>query len=185
MPTLASIKDSQSPRLCGHCLSRELRRQPRTLADKILSLQRYKCGRCSRRETKLRGGPAAVLAFVLYLALIGAVVWLVVRPAGNPFRGRAPEASGEADALARARAATGGQLSSFDQLMMKKPTASLDNATILRLWRAHVGTSVILQMIKTSIADFDLGANSIIELRQAGVDESIILAMIDANGRVR
>jgi hypothetical protein len=66
-------------------------------------------------------------------------------------------------------------------MMLHKPKAVLDNATILKLVRANVEVSVILQMIKTSTADYDLGANAIIELKQAGVDQQIILAMIDAS----
>jgi hypothetical protein len=58
----------------------------------------------------------------------------------------------------------GGQLSTFEQMMTKKPKATLDNATVLKLWRASVGSDVILQMIRTSNADYDLSANAIIEL---------------------
>ncbi|MCU1329577.1 MAG: hypothetical protein JWN34_4947 [Bryobacterales bacterium] len=75
----------------------------------------------------------------------------------------------------------GGQLSTFEQLMSKKPKPTLDNATVLRLWRANVGASVILQMIRTSNGEYDVSANAIIVLRDAQVDQAVILAMIDAN----
>jgi hypothetical protein len=61
----------------------------------------------------------------------------------------------------------------------------MDNATILKLWRAEVGRDVILQMIRTSNSDYDVSANAIIELKQDGMDQAIILAMIDASYRSR
>ncbi len=70
-------------------------------------------------------------------------------------------------------------------MMVKRPRLSLDNAVILKLWRAQVGTDIILQMIRTSNADYDVSANSIIELKQAGVEQSVILAMIDASYNTR
>ena len=66
-------------------------------------------------------------------------------------------------------------------MMNRKPKATLDNAEILRLWRADVGTSVVLQMIRTSNGSYDVSTNAIIALREARVDQSIILAIIDAN----
>jgi hypothetical protein len=66
-------------------------------------------------------------------------------------------------------------------MMTKKPKSTLDNATIMKLWHANVGSNVILQMIRTSNADFDVSAGAIIELREAQVDQAIILAMIDAS----
>ena len=39
----------------------------------------------------------------------------------------------------------------------------MDNATILRLWRANVSPNVIVQMIRTANADYDVSANAIIE----------------------
>jgi hypothetical protein len=44
-----------------------------------------------------------------------------------------------------------------------------------------VGASVILQMIRTSNGEYDVSANAIIVLRDAQVDQAVILAMIDAN----
>ncbi len=69
--------------------------------------------------------------------------------------------------------------------MLKRPRTTLDNATVLKLWRADVGTDVILQMIRTSNADYDLSANAVIQLKQAGVDRILILAMIDASYNAR
>jgi hypothetical protein len=82
-----------------------------------------------------------------------------------------------ADTLDRARV---GGLSTFEQMMLRKPKGTMDNAGILQLWRSNVGVDVILQMIRTSNPDYDVGANAVIELKKAGVDERIILAMIDA-----
>ena len=61
----------------------------------------------------------------------------------------------------------------------------MDNATILKLWKASVGPNVILQLIRTSNADYDVSASAIIELKEAGVDQTIILAMIDASYNTR
>jgi hypothetical protein len=44
------------------------------------------------------------------------------------------------DALARARTSTGA-LSTFEQMMLKKPRSTLDNPTILQLWKANVGVN--------------------------------------------
>ena len=91
---------------------------------------------------------------------------------------------GAAEALARARATAGG-LTAFEQMMIKKPREQMDNATILKLWRNNVGANVILQLIRTTTPDYDVSASAIIELKQAGVDQSIILAMIDASYTAR
>ena len=40
-------------------------------------------------------------------------------------------------------------------------------------------SEVIIRLIRASNADYDLRANAIIELKRAGVDESVILTMID------
>ena len=48
-----------------------------------------------------------------------------------------------------------------------------------------MGTDVVLQLIRTSTPDYDVSASSIIELKQAGVEQSIILAMIDASYTAR
>lgn len=89
-----------------------------------------------------------------------------------------------AEALARARVSS-GTLSAFEQMMINRPRQTMDNATILKLWRADVGPNIIIQLVRTSNPNYDVGASSIIELKQAGVDQSIILAMIDASYNAR
>jgi hypothetical protein len=84
------------------------------------------------------------------------------------------------DALARARTSA-GSLSDYELMMLKKPRTTLDNAAILKLVKANVGSEVIIQMIRTSNPDFDMSSNGIIQLKQAGVEENIILTMIDAS----
>lgn len=167
-------------RLCGKCSSRELRRQPRLLFDKIFSLQPYQCGRCANRQRKPRLGWELVVKTLVLIGLVSGGTYFWINPPSNPFRGK-DTAQSETESLARARAAMGGQLSTFEQMMTKKPKSTLDNATVLKLWQANVGANVILQMIRTSNADFDVSAGAIIELRQAQVDQAIILAMIDAS----
>jgi hypothetical protein len=168
-------------RLCDRCGARELRRRTRTLADRLFSLQPYQCERCSARQKEFRFQVTVVVRFVILLGLIGGAAYLVLNVPSLSFRNKEAAPSGEAEALARARAGMGGQLSTFEQMMTKKPKGTLDNATVLQLWKAKVGANVILQMIRTSNADYDLSAGSIIALRQAEVDQSIILAMIDTS----
>lgn len=84
------------------------------------------------------------------------------------------------DALARARTSA-GSLSDYELMMLKKPRTTLDNAAIVKLWKASVGAEVIIQMIRTSNPDYDISSNGIIQLKQSGVDENVILTMIDAS----
>lgn len=165
-------------RLCGKCGSRELRRQPRLLFDRIFALQPYQCGRCANRQRKIRFGWGVVGRLIAFIGLAAAGTYLWMNPVSFHTK---DSSQTETEALARARTSMGGQLSTFEQLMTKKPRSTMDNATILKLWQANVGTNVILQMIRTSNADYDVSAGAIIELRQAQVDQSIILAMIDAS----
>ena len=165
-------------RLCGKCGLKELRRKPRSWVDRALSLQPYQCSRCANYVRKFRFTAVAVLVALFIPLAVGAFIYI---QENTLWFHKDPDAQSSTDGLARARTATGGQLSPFEQMMLHKPKAVLDNATILKLVKANVEAVVILQMIKTSTADYDLSANAIIELKQAGVDEHIILAMIDAS----
>jgi hypothetical protein len=64
--------------------------------------------------------------------------------------------------------------------MKKRSKVTFNDATIIKLSKAHVNTDVILKLISNSNADYDLSANSIINLQISQLDPSIILAMIDA-----
>jgi len=165
-------------RLCGKCGLKELRRKPRSWMDRALSLQPYQCSRCANYVRKFRFTALGAAIVVLVPLAVAGVIYI---QENTLWFHRDTDPQSSTDGLARARTATGGQLSPFEQMMLHKPKAVLDNATILKLVRANVEVSVILQMIKTSTADYDLGANAIIELKQAGVDQQIILAMIDAS----
>ena len=175
--------DARACKLCG---ANEWRRQTRTFWDRLVGLQSYQCGKCTRRRKRWRSVYFSVFRLVLVLG-IGAAGFLLWRGAPSlPFRVKDQAASGsEAEALARMRSSVGGQLSAFEQMMAKKPKGTLDNATVLQLWKANVGTNIILQMIRTSNADYDLSAGAIIQLRQSQVDQSIILAMIDSSYTAR
>jgi len=168
-------------RLCRKCGKHELRRRPRGFFARICSFHSYSCGRCFHREQKFRFTAGTVVTIVLSLAVISLTVFLVTKP---------PSSHGEetqfnaADALSRARSSSGA-LTTFEQMMLRKPKSTMDNATILQLWRANVGVNVILQMIRTSVPDYDVSANAVIELKQAGVDQVVILAMIDATYSTR
>jgi hypothetical protein len=159
-----------------------MQRKPRTALHKLLAIYPYLCVRCSTRQTRFRLTLGTIFKFSLLAALVGAVVYFSVNPIS--FRRVDDGSQNSAEALSRARTAAGG-LSAFEQMMIKRPRTTMDNATILRLWRANVSPNVIVQMIRTANADYDVSANAIIELKQAGVDQIIILAMIDASYNTR
>jgi hypothetical protein len=168
-----------SPKPCSNCGNKELQRKPRSFGQKILGVYPYICLRCAHHETSFRFNLGIMFRLALLFALVGAGVLLWLHPISF-HHSEDPSSQGTAEALAQARTSAGG-LSAFEQMMVKKPKATLDNATVLKLWRANVGANVILQMIRTSTADYDVSASAIIDLKQAGVDQSIILAMIDAS----
>jgi hypothetical protein len=157
-----------------------LQRKPRNLLHKLSAVDPYACARCGKREIRLTLGTG--IGFVLCVALIGAVAYFSYA-ATSILRGE-DTSHNATEALALARSSAGA-LSPFEQMMLKKPRTTMDNAVILKLWRAQVGPDIILQLIRTSNADYDVSANSIIELKQAGVEQSVILAMIDASYSAR
>jgi hypothetical protein len=164
---------------CRRCGSIELKRQKRSSLDCITSMQVLQCDRCANRQREFKFHWTLLFEILFFCALIVTPI-LVIKMQPSWLRPK-DTAQSDLDSLSRTRNAMGGQLSTFEQMMTKKPRSTLDNATILKLWRANVGSDVILQMIRTSNADYDLSANAVIELRQAQVDRSIILAMIDAS----
>jgi hypothetical protein len=169
---------------CKKCDSTEVRRLERKIFDEVFSFQRFQCSRCKHRQRQFRLVWSVLPKALLALVLLGTPVYLARYPA--IYSSSAVAATvGEADRLARARTAAGGQVSTFEQMMTRKPKATLDNSEILRLWRANVGTSVILQMIRTSNGAYDVTTNAVIALKEAQVDQSIILAIIDANYNAR
>ncbi len=184
--TTSSSAATYSTKPCVKCGAKELQRKPRKLWQKLFALYPYVCLRCSHREIRFRIKPWGVVRLLLLLALpVGAAV--VYHTRSTLFHKAAADdgaQAGGADALARARATAGG-LTAFEQMMIKKPRSTMDNATILQLWRKNVGAAVILQLIRTTTPDYDVSASSIIELKEAGVDQSIILAMIDASYTAR
>lgn len=118
---------------------------------------------------------------VLFLCLLAGGAFWFWRGRSGPTDSLGLQQQDQAEALARARATAGGQLSAFEQMMLNKPKASMDNATVLKLVKAGVSKDIILQMIHTSNSEYDVTANAIIELKEAGVDQAIILAMISAS----
>ncbi len=168
---------------CSKCKTRELRMWEPTIWDRITSFYRYKCMRCGHSQMRFRFEaclPPALLIIAMFGG--GALVW-ANPPAVLSFKsavaGSNSSVSPQEQAVARARAANGGELSGFEQMMLHKSKPALDNATVLRLVRARVSEAVIVQLIHTSAADFDLGADSIIAMKQAGVSEPLLLAMIN------
>jgi hypothetical protein len=58
-------------------------------------------------------------------------------------------------------------------------TETLDNTTILNLTRAGLSVDLILKKISTSRPSFVVTADALVELKKAGVDDSIIALMMD------
>ena len=182
-----AAKENAGKILCRKCGSPNMRRRSATLRSYLTSFHPYTCGRCGHHDKVFRFSAATVVLITWWSLLITAAVWIWSNP---NFLSFAPTAAGttqqeQAEALARARTSGGGELSTFEQMMLKKPKAAMNNSVVLRLVKAQVPKEVILQMIRTSIADYDVGANAIIEMKESGVDQSIILAMIDASYATR
>jgi hypothetical protein len=161
-----------------------MRRVRRTKLDQLLSFYPFVCGHCGKRERRFRLTASAIIRLLL-LCAVPAGLWFWKHPPAfltrtNTVVSGATEQE-QSEALARARTAAGGQLSTFENLMLSKQKIAMDNATVLKLVKANVSKDVILQMIHTSAADYDLSANAVIDLKQAGVDQSIILGMITAS----
>lgn len=179
--------DQTSPRrsgpFCGKCQSTDMRRVRNGLLERIFSLQSFHCTRCKNRQRSFRFGWFIPVRLGLVTGLIAAVY---VVAGGYPLLGsRSVSAAGEADSLAQARSAMGGQISGIEQMMSKKPLATLDNNAVLSMWRANVGVGIILQMIRTSNGNYDVRPGTVIAMRAEQMDQSVILAMIDANYRAR
>ncbi len=170
---------------CGKCQSTELRRLEKQLFDKVFSLRRLHCSRCKHRQRSFHFEWTVVPKALLALLLFGAPVYFAQNPALLGNRLPATGTVSDNEPLSRARSAAGGQLSSFEQMMTRRPKVTLDNAEVLRLWRANVGAGVVLQMIRTSNGAYDVTTNGIIALKEAQVDQSIILAIIDSNYNAR
>jgi len=169
-----------SPHPCSKCGDKQLQRKARKAPHKIFGIYPYRCVHCGHHEQKVRLKPGLVVRWGLMVATPAVAAWFWFHPLSLHRDDGLGGSAANADALARARTTAGG-LSTFEQMMIKKPRTTMDNATILKLWKANVGTNVILQLIRTSTADYDVSASSIIELKEAGVDQTVILAMIDAS----
>jgi hypothetical protein len=171
-----------SPKPCRKCGAKELQRKPRRLLHQLFGIYPYVCVKCKKRENKVRFQFSTILRLLLLVAVPAAIIYFSLHPFS--FHRGEDASQNSVDALSRARTAAGG-LSAFEQMMIKKPRTTLDNTTILQLWKANVAPNVILQMIRTANADYDVSASAIIALKQAGVDQSVILAMIDASYNTR
>jgi hypothetical protein len=63
------------------------------------------------------------------------------------------------------------------------PEAGLTNADIVRMQKAGLSEEIILSKIGTSTTNFDTGTQDLIQLRDAGVKNNIINAMVQKSGR--
>lgn len=183
-PTAIPFQAEQFAKItCGKCRTKELRMQEPSIWDRITSFYRYKCMRCGHNQLSFQFEACLPAALLITAIFSGAALLWTNPPAVLSFKGvmaaNHSSVSSQEQAVARARAANGGELSSFEQMMLRKSKPALDNATVLKLVRARVSEAVIVQLIHTSTADFDLGADSIIAMKQAGVSEPLLLSMIN------
>lgn len=187
MPTRENVRTPARTRsgdptaFCLQCGSQEFRIRRRSVLHRLFSVVVYECGRCDYRQTGFRFSFVSVVAPLI----LAGVAWAALYISGTRPWLRGDDSPGAtADALARARNSSGA-LSTFELMMLRKPRTTMDNASVLKLWKANVGTNVITQMIRNSNADYDLSPAAVIQLKEAGVDQTIILAMMDVTYNVR
>ncbi|HEX4007048.1 MAG TPA: hypothetical protein VHX60_12810 [Acidobacteriaceae bacterium] len=63
-----------------------------------------------------------------------------------------------------------------------KSQETLNNAAVVRMVQAHLGTDVIVEQIRSNPGHFLLTTNSLIQLKQLGVPDKVIAAMQAKNG---
>jgi hypothetical protein len=63
------------------------------------------------------------------------------------------------------------------------PDAVLTNADIVQMQKAGLSEEIILSKIGTSTTNFNTGAQDLIRLKEAGVNDNIINAMVQKSGR--
>ncbi len=71
-------------------------------------------------------------------------------------------------------------VSLFNNIAFTQEEEEITNSTILNMVKARFGETVIINKIKTSKTNFDLSTNSLIELKEAGANDNIINAMMEA-----
>jgi hypothetical protein len=168
--------------LCNQCGTMQMRLKADwspadRLAAWLICLYPFVCVRCASSGRKLRFTWRQAVTLLVVSAMTGSAFY--IRRSSGFFRKESSDS--QIEMLARTRTAMGGELSSLDQIMIHKPRQTMDNASVLKLCKANVSANIILNLIRNSNAEYDLSANSIIALKSEGVDQSIILAMIDAN----
>ncbi len=164
-------------RSCPNCgLSFRLRTQPLGTLDHFAGTQRSQCDRCFLTRFRLRWSWTMVPRLLLVSLLLAAGCLLAFGHLPSRLAQRR-----EVDSLVEARAVAGGQLTAFEQLMTKRPKTTMDNSAIIKMWQAQVDPYVIVQLVRTSIPDYDLSSDAIVALREAHVDREVILAMISTS----
>lgn len=64
------------------------------------------------------------------------------------------------------------------------PGVALTNADIIRMQKAGLSKEITLSIIASLPANFDIGAQDLIRLKEAGVNDSVINAMVQKSGTV-
>ncbi len=70
-----------------------------------------------------------------------------------------------------------------DNTTAEPPTHSktLDNDAIIKMTKAELGDDIILQMVRTQPGDYKTGADDLVALKNAGVSQAVISAMLAKN----
>jgi hypothetical protein len=63
------------------------------------------------------------------------------------------------------------------------PGAVLTNADIVQMQKAGLSEEIVLSKIGTSTTNFSTGTQDLIQLKEAGVNDNIINAMVQKTGR--
>jgi hypothetical protein len=179
--------DRWSNQRCFYCYQMTMDRQDgEDIGDFLLSLisaYPFRCRRCLRTDTKffLSFRPFLVVIFIFGISFGGifGVGWLYQHRPSTTMEGNSHQEA--ADGVR----SNMGQLSPFEKMMLSKHQQTLDNETILKLSKSNLGTPIIIKMMRSSNHDFDVSANAIIALKEAGVDEAIIFTMLDLSSDPR
>jgi len=176
---------------CRYCPGTDLqrcpRRSPQAVALSLFSLYRYRCESCRRKQFRLDRRRLLISAGI---AAAPATIFVTAALLAKSSSGDAPRRAASAPSFPamvtvhvpdwkeklRARVIEGGHLPS---LTVERGTL-LSNKEVIQLSKAGLTEDVILKLIGREGCDFRLDVDSLVELRQAGVSNAVLSAMMDA-----
>ena len=170
--------------LCEKCGQSRLERRSRHgLIAVVFSLAGFfphKCRKCNAKQYRLIGPfrlALAVLSTVASLAVVVNSSGVIRRLRPEP-RALSSVAPASEDALFASQLAS-GRVGAFEKLLAARRKQFLHNEDIALLLQSGIEREVVLKLIKASNPAFDISPAGILELRKAGADNAVILAIID------